>query len=84
MASTTGAAMKLSLHEVLENGTEVRVGNQFGKVISHKVVNAVPCGTIVVHTIEFHSKRVRSFGRNYKVIPTFGKSQVNYSFIITQ
>lgn len=43
----------------LENGTKVRVGNKIGQVVSSKVVDAIPRGSIVVHTIEFTHRIVR-------------------------
>jgi hypothetical protein len=46
-------------HDQLPDGTKVRVGNKLGQVVSSKVVDAIPRGSIVVHTIEFTHRIVR-------------------------
>lgn len=74
--------MSISSHTALDIGTEVRVGNKFGKIVKVEFVNAIPCGKVVLHTIEFHSKRIRKFGQTYKIEHIKPQiSKVNYSFI---
>lgn len=75
--------MTITPEDVLAKGTKVRVGNDYGEIVSHRIVNAVPSGKIVVHEIRFTHKRVRNYGRNYslKEISTPVTRSVNYSFI---
>lgn len=71
-------------HEELASGTKVRVGNKFGEVISASTEQAVPCGTIVVHTIHFTRGIVRGVGRRTshpRPLKNPYTSTVNYSFI---
>lgn len=78
--------MRIGPHEMLAIGTPVKVGNRFGTVVKAEVVQAVPCGTIVVHTIHFTHKVVRGAGRIAKKVELHQEKTetVNYSFIDTQ
>lgn len=68
--------------DILDNGTRVRVGNEFGTVVGHKIAIAVPSGKIVVHTIRFTERRVRKFGNNWVIKPIDPvEKTINYSFI---
>ena len=75
---------KIDSMEKLPVGTPVRVGNKFGTVKKCEIREAVPCGLIAVHTIEFVCKQVRDFGRNYSYASLEKKqvTTVNYSYII--
>jgi hypothetical protein len=71
-------------HDELPVGTKVRVGNKFGKVVQAVLKDAIPSGTIMVHTIEFTEGVKRGVGRRTsKPIPLRKPytSTVNYSFI---
>jgi hypothetical protein len=73
----------LTTNQVLEVGTTVKVGSKVGKVLSSKYVNAVPCGTVVIHRIELTHKNVRVSGNTYKMV-SLPKSEIvepNYAFV---
>ena len=75
--------MKIGPHDLLEKGTYVSVGNQFGHVVKAEMVPASNGGMICLHTIKFTHKRKYLFGSKYKV-EELKKSQqktVNSSFI---
>lgn len=74
--------MSIGPNDVLANGTKVRVGTKRGEVVSHKIVRAIPSGSIVVHTIRFTERGIRGFGSNFKWVEIKPiENEVNYSFI---
>jgi hypothetical protein len=72
---------RIGPHDMLDPGTRVRCGVKIGHVVSAKVVNAIPRGTIVVHTIMFTDKFVRWPRRYIAKLEKPFKSEVNYSSI---
>ena len=58
----------VSPHDVLPEGTRVSIKNKQGTVIGNETVNAVPDGTIVVHTIRLTHKKVLEWGKTYKLV----------------
>lgn len=74
--------MRINPHQVLDNGTQVKVGSLLGTVIKHEVVPAVPCGMITVHTIKFTHRCKFNAGRMTTIALAKPKTDsVNYSFI---
>lgn len=69
-------------HEQLPDGTKVRVGSKVGKVVSSEVVDAVPRGQIVVHTIEFTHRIVRVPRPRMMRMQKTQTYAVNYSNIV--
>lgn len=43
--------MRLNPMDILAKDTIITIGNKQGKVLSHEIHNATPCGKIVVHTV---------------------------------
>ena len=64
-------------YEILPAGTPVAMKNYRGVILSH---NVAPNG-VVVHKIKIMSKLVRTFGKNYKIVPTEKIIEPNYSFV---
>lgn len=56
-------------NEILPEGTEVSIRGQRGKVVKHEIVDAVPSGKIVVHTVLLTHKVVPDYGSKSKIIP---------------
>lgn len=69
-------------HEQLADGTKVRVGSKIGKVVSSEVVDAIPRGQIVVHTIEFTHRIIRVPRPRMMRLQKTQTYTVNYSNII--
>lgn len=74
----------IGAHELLEVGTEVRLGNKFGKVVESKYVQAVPCGVVALHKLHLTSKRVRVCGNTYKMVAINETISPNYSVILIE
>ena len=76
--------MRLQAHDLLSVGQAVRVGNRLGTVIKAEMQQAVPCGMIAVHTIEFtHRMAWKRTGMKTRVLESIKpiKQSVNYAFI---
>jgi len=65
--------------ELLSAGTSVRVQNLLGKVVSAKMVKAVPCGFVALHRIKY-THRVVSRTKTVELKNPISKF-ANYSFI---
>jgi len=78
--------MKIQAHDLLSVGQAVRVGNRLGTVIKAEMKQAVPCGLIAVHTIEFtHRMAWKRTGMKTRALEAIKpvKQSVNYAFIET-
>lgn len=50
--------MLISPHDILKNGTKVKINGKRGCVVSHEIEQACPAGFIVVHSVELTEKTV--------------------------
>lgn len=76
--------MRIQAHDLLAVGQAVCVGNRLGTVIKAEIQQAVPCGLIAVHTIEFtHRMAWKRTGMKQLVLEAIKpvKQSVNYAFI---
>lgn len=73
---------RIGPHDQLPDGTKVRVGSKMGKVVSSEVTDAIPRGTIVVHTIEFTHRIVRIPRPRMMRMQKTQTYTVNYSSIV--
>jgi len=55
-------------NDILPDGTEVSIRGKYGKIISHEVVDAEPCGKIVVHTAILTHKRIPTSGYQTEMV----------------
>jgi hypothetical protein len=69
--------------DILPPGTSVQVGSKRGTVIKHKVHQAHPSGTVVVHTVQLTHKRKTLYGNVHKweELKKPEKWEGNYSFL---
>ena len=73
----------LGPHDVLQDGTKISTGNQFGTVVHHELVDAIPAGKIIVHTVTMTHKSVPDWGNKTKLValPKPITKKVNYTAI---
>ena len=69
-------------HEQLADGTKVRVGTKIGTVVSSEIVDAIPRGKIVVHTIKFTHRIIRVPRPRMMRMQSPQTYAVNYSNIV--
>ena len=55
--------MRISPHDILSEGTQVCIGTKRGRVVSHEIVDAIPSGKIVIHTVTLTEKLKITFGK---------------------
>lgn len=75
--------MRIGPHDILEPGTEVRVGAMRGKVVGHTEETARPSGTIIVHEIRTTDRMKSHFGNRVTWEPVERSVIIrpNYSFV---